>query len=341
MDNVKTRSAGFAKLSRRDPAPRVRTIVAEVIRQLDVRLSEEQVAAIVAAAVYHERVRPHIDQAFGRILDRLDPSVVVMDGASYGGWASMTSMMKDRGIVVAEPQHGWIGPTHAAYNFGSAMYREPLRRTLPDELLTFGEYWGRGLRFPGRITAIGKPHIEKAAATVPMPVAARSEVLVVSSTADPDEMSLFVLSLREKLDSRWTVVFRPHPAERKVLSERYPRLMSVEGIRIDTGGDVYESLGTAAVVIGIASTVLFEALAFGCRVFVRDSALVDYYVVDRFGPTIKGETDLAKVANQINAHDLSQQHLSVASSDMWATGAVERFQEWLETVPRLESDPPH
>jgi len=95
------------------------------------------------------------------------------------------------------------------------------------------------------------------------------------------------------------------------------------------------------VVIGIASTVLFEALAFGCRVFVRDSALVDYYVVDRFGPTIKGETDLAKVANQINAHDLSQQHLSVASSDMWATGAVERFQEWLETVPRLESDPPH
>jgi hypothetical protein len=156
---------------------------------------------------------------------------------------------------------------------------------------------------------------------------------VVSSTTDTDETARFVLSLRGRLDSRWTLVFRPHPAERKTLAERYPSLMSVEGVRVDTGGDVYESLRSAVAVIGVASTVLFEALAFGCRVFVRDSPLVDYYVADRFGPTIKGDSDLAQVAAQINARDLSHEHSTIAGSEMWAAGAVGRFQAWLKAVP--------
>ncbi len=331
IDPLATRSAGLARLSRRDPESRVRVIVGEVVRQLDMPLREEQVAAVLAGAVYHERVRPHIDRGFARVLDRLSPSVVLMEDASYGAWASMISIMKDRGIVVAEPQHGWIGPTHAAYNFGSAMYSEPLRKTLPDELLTFGEYWARGLRYPIPTTVVGKPHLENVASRAQKPVETDPELLVVSSSAEPDEMSDFMLRLRATLERRWSIVFRPHPAERASLHARYPRLLGVPGVRIDDRSDVYESLAAASAVIGVASTVLFEALEFGCRVFVRASPFVDYYVGDLFGPPIEGPEGIARVARSLESGEFKADGTSVARSEIWASGGVERFQVWLGT----------
>jgi hypothetical protein len=329
LDPLSTRSAGFARLSRRDPESKVRAIVTEVVRQLDVPLREEQIAAILASAVYHERVRPHIDRGFARVLDRLGPAVVVMEDASYGSAASIISMMKDRGIVVAEPQHGWIGPTHAAYNFGAAMYSEPLRRTLPDELLTFGAYWSRGLRYPVPTTVVGKPYLETMASRAQKPVESEPELLIVSSAADPDEMADFVLRLRAELDSRWSIVFRPHPAELPSLRERYPRLVGASGVRIDDRSDVYESLAAASAVIGVASTVLFEALEFGCAVFVRASPFVDYYVGDLFGPPIDGPEGIARVASSLATGEFKLGGASVPTSEIWASGGVERFQAWL------------
>ena len=329
LDPAATRAAAYARLSRRDPELQVRAIVSELIRQLDVKLRDEQVEAISAAAVNHERVRPHVDNAFARMLDRLAPSVVVMEGAAYGGWASLASMMKARGILVAEPQHGWIGPTHAAYNFGEAMHGESLIATLPDELLTFGSYWAEGLRFPGRITTIGKPYLELAASDT-FPSRDRSEVLVVSSTADPDEMSQFVHTLRRHLNPSWTVRFRPHPTERPIFAQRYPTMLSAQGIVLDDHADVYESLRTAAAVIGVASTVLFEAPAFGCRVYVRDSPMIDHYVGDRFGSPIATEADLVALARRINSREFVDDPLHVTGNELWMPGALTNFQSWLE-----------
>jgi len=331
LDPGSARSAAFARLSRRDPDGEVRAIVSEVVRQLDAPLREDQVAAIVAGVAYHERVRPYVERGFARVLDRLSPSVVLVEDASYGAAASMISMMKDRGIVVAEPQHGWIGPTHAAYNFGAAMHREPLRRTLPDELLTFGQYWSRGLRHPAPATVVGKPYLEAMASRAPRPVERNPELLVVSSAAEPEEMSDFVLHLRAEFEARWSIAFRPHPAELASLRMRYPRLLGVPGVRIDDGSDLYESLSAASAVIGVASTVLFEALEFGCRVFVRESPFVDYYVGDLFGAPIEGPEGIARVARSLTAGESDAAGTAVARSEIWASGGVERFQAWLGT----------
>jgi len=329
LDGIARRAALWTRLPHSDPRPAGTRLVREFGRLIDGPLRDDQVEAIANAAGYRQALGPYVQHGVERVLDRLTPEIVVMQNASYGGWARLICAMKDRAIRVIEPQHGWIGPTHAAYNFGAAMAEPPLRRTLPEELLTFGEYWGRGLRFPGRITPIGKPHMEQAVARERVPLDRRADILVVSSTTDAEQTGRLVLSLRERLDSRWTVVFRPHPSERKVISERYAKLLAIEGVRVDTGGDVYDSLRTAAAVIGVASTVLFEALAFGCHVFVLDSPMAPYYVGDVFGKTLRSEADVAQISRRINAGELATEPSGVSSDEMWAPRAVERFQEWL------------
>jgi hypothetical protein len=249
-----------------------------------------------------------------------------MEDASYGGRAALVALMKARGILVAEPQHGWIGPTHGAYNFGAAMRVPELFATLPDELLTFGDYWSEGIRHPARSVAIGKPHLEAMSEfAVDWEERPRS-VLLVSSVTDPEETNDFGLALRSALPTTWTVIFRPHPSERVDVESRYGRMLSHSGIKLDENSDVYESLSTIRGVVGVASTVLFEALAMGCHVFVRDSPYAEYYVGDVFGPTIHGAPDIARVA-RVLLEDNAGPAAGIADA-MWKPRATENFNLW-------------
>jgi hypothetical protein len=327
-----TRAAGFARLSHRDPEPQVRAIVSEIARELDAGLSDQAIESIQTSAVYHERLRPFIDRALLRFVELQGATTVIMEDASYGTWAASIAALKGAGVRVAELQHGWIGPTHASYNYGTAGFDTPLRNGLPDELLTFGDYWSQGLRFPGRITPIGKPHLEDAAGHA-SPLETRREILVVSSTTDPVAMVDFVTRLRSCVDAQWTVVFRPHPSEFPTLSERYGGLVDLAGVTIDRRPDVYEALAVAAAVVGVASTVLFEARAFGCAVFVLESALTDYYVGDRLGDVVRGDASAGDLARRIDALGAKGESGPSVDHDIWASNAVERFGTWFAERP--------
>jgi len=329
LDSASTRAAARGRLGLRDPSDRVRSLVTEYIRLIDLPIAPAVVEEIIRSATYHERLRPHLDHAFARTLDRVQPQVVLMQSAAYGAWGSLIHLMKERGIYVAEPQHGWIGPSHAAYNYGAAMFAPELRGSAPDELLTFGTWWGEGLRFPGKLTPIGKPYLEDAVRSA-RPKADRNEVLVVSSTSDPREMSAFVTALRHELDPSLKVVFRPHPSERPVVAERYGDLIGLGGVEIDSRSDVYEALGASTAVVGIASTVLFEALAFGCDTFVRESPATAFYVGDRFPVMSKDEAGTTELARQIMNRKVGAPPDDLGDNSLWSSGATSRFRVWFE-----------
>ncbi len=281
--------------------------------------------AIGKAVRRTELQRPFQIDELRRLLDRVQPKVVLFDNGSYSYLGEWVGLMKDAGAWVAEPQHGWIGPSHAAYNYGAAFDRPALRRALPDELLTFGTYWSESIRHPGVVTAIGKPHLERQAAAAP--TARPRRILVVSSRTDPEATDAFVVGLRAAVDPTWSIVFRPHPGERSETAERYPRLSKDPGVVIDTTADVYETLAQSAVVVGEASTVLFEARAFGCHVIARDSAFADSVIGDAFGERV---TDVAGAARRIA--ELGGDDGVVAGLDpsIWAPQSAAAFRSWVE-----------
>ncbi|MFD0789096.1 hypothetical protein ACFQ0P_01695 [Microbacterium insulae] len=271
-----------------------------------------------------ELQRPHQLDELSRLLERVRPGVVLFDNGSYSYHGEWVALMKDAGAWVAEPQHGWIGPSHAAYNYGAAFRRPALQRALPDEVLTFGSYWSESIRHPGAVTAIGKPHLEREAAAA-RPDRGRS-ILVVSSRTAPDVTDAFVMGLRAELSAEWSIAFRPHPGERAETARRYPRLAADPGVTVDVAPDVYESLKKSAVVIGEASTVLFEARAFGCRVIPRDSPFADTVIGDRFGARVR---DAAEAAARVR---LVADGAMEATTDpaIWAPGAIDAFRGWVQ-----------
>lgn len=297
-------------------------LLAFFAEKLDVQ--PPQIASIRRRVLRGEAHRPHELAELRRMVERVRPRLVIMDTASYTYNGETVGVFKDSGAYVAEPQHGWIGPSHAAYNYGRVFEHPALRRALPDELLTFGEYWSDGVMFPARKTAIGKPHLERLAAAAPR--FRERQLLIISSRAEPGETDRFVDELRGELGTDWHVVFRPHPAEREVVEERYPLITAHAGISIDRAPDVYATLANTHTVIGVASTVLFEAVAFGCQVIARDSAFAASVIGDAFGPRI---TSVAQAVERLEWSVRSPG--AEASSDvrMWAPGATDAYRRWL------------
>jgi hypothetical protein len=327
LEPMLLRSGVKARFSHRNVDElKVQSLVREFADRLDSGISVMQVEAITENAIYAASTAAYREQAFASMLDVIEPRLVVMEDASYGAWGSLVSMMKAREVLVVEPQHGWIGPTHGAYNFGLAMHRPELSRTLPDELLTFGEYWGRGIRHPALLTAVGKPHLEMMASAAAPWSERPKEVLLVSSITDPSEMTRVAIAINNALPDDWTLRFRPHPSELPVAHAVYAKMLAVPGIELDDASDVYDSLARSRGIVGVASTVLFEGLAMGCRVFALASELQEYYVGDIFGPTIDGPNGVGEFVKRLNED--SPDPLPSLRDDMWKPKPLENFSHW-------------
>jgi hypothetical protein len=308
----------------RGSAELVRSVVRSAAQKIDFPLDEVQVAKIMRDCILQISKARFFDVMILKSLMKTNASTVYMDLASYGSRSGLVSMLKARGVTVVEPQHGWIGASHGAYNFGTAMHNSPLNRTLPDFLLTFGDFWSENIRHPATSIAVGKPHLEDMAKAVPALRERPHEVLVVSSVAEPEAAAKLTLTLRDALPAKWTVVFRPHPSERATMRERYPALHHTPRIRIDPHADVFESLARARGVVGIASTVLYEALAMGPKVFVMESPFAAYYIDTVFGNLINGPGDIGRVVSELVAESDTATPLEVVEH-IWKPNALTNF----------------
>lgn len=305
----------------------ITSLVPEFARRLGIA-DEPAIARLLATARITERLRPALAARMERVIERLDPRVVIMQNASYGGQAHLVHALHAAGIRVAEPQHGWIGPSHYAYNHGAAMRTPELAATLPDELLTFGEFWSEGVAHAAPATAIGRPRLELIASGAPPADERPQRVLVVSSATEPAATEALVLDLVAALPPGWSVGFRPHPAERAEVDRRYPRLRGAAGVELDLDADLYGSLTGVRAVIGTASTVLYEALALGCRVFVIDSPKGPYYVGEVFGPRLEPQEAVAAViAGLSEGAGLSRVQRDLLPR-IWRPGALDAFRDW-------------
>ncbi|MGN6502362.1 MAG: hypothetical protein ACTHKX_05585 [Pseudolysinimonas sp.] len=270
--------------------------------------------------------------SYRRLLDRVRPRLLVLQQAAYGDRSILIEAAHERGIPVAEPQHGWIGGAHGAYNFGAAARDPRLRAALPDTLLTFGSYWSESIAVPFETVEIGRPALEDAGRAAP-PIGERpAEVLIASTVVDPEETARFTLAVRDALPGEYTVRFRPHPKERDSVAERYPSLANADRVAIDREPDPYVSFGRARVIVSATSTSLYEALALGTPVVIRESSMTDDYLDPEIFPN--------RVAPGADPGPALRRALDTPGRDLpaslvervWAPGSRDRFRQWAQQV---------
>jgi len=314
-------------------ATRTERIARELIGAIEFEIEPELVERAVRTTLARVQRAPRVARAFGALLDRMTPRTIVMQAAAYGDRAALIGEAHRRGIFVAEPQHGWIGAAHAAYNFGQAASDPRLLDSLPDVLLTFGEAWGEHIAVPFELVAVGKPHLEAARERVAPPGDRELRVLVASGLVHPEATSAFVLQVRDALPDDWRVTFRPHPQERTDVARRYPALLTAPRVDIDDRQDIYESFGRVRLVIGGPSTTLYEALALDCPVVLRRSNITDFYMDPAvFTATIDEGEHPGPVLDAV-IRERGTQVDPTLREQWWAPQPRERFANWAASLP--------
>lgn len=206
----------------------------------------------------------HLDWMYKRIAARiavkLKQKVAFIHGGCYlGDTAFLIWHLHQSGIRVVEPQHGYVGSNHRAYNYPEEIFDLPGVRTLfPDYFLTFGEHWGEPLSIPSHIIPVGNPYLESMVKKHANQ--ANTDILLILSATD--RITNLVPFLSKAFPER-KVVLKLHPRE-SAFAEQYRELENLPNVLVKGAKNesILPLIANADIIVGFASTALFEALAF-------------------------------------------------------------------------------
>lgn len=204
------------------------------------------------------------------------PQLLLVEDASYGSKAHLIVAAKNQGISVAEIQHGTINESHLAYNFGNAVPGSVYTHYLPDYFLAYGRLWSEMINLPVTKINVGNPHLSESIQKTKS-VIRQQVILVLGSGTDPASLTKIVLTLHQRYHPMgYRVIFRPHPLERATIELNYPSLIK-NNISIDSSPNMYNSFQNAEVVVSEYSTSIYEAAAFGLKVFLIRNSLSESF----------------------------------------------------------------
>ncbi|MFA9518185.1 hypothetical protein ACERIT_13380 [Halopenitus sp. H-Gu1] len=227
---------------------------------------------------------------YERLLDRIDPSVVVVV-VSYGK-ETLIEACKRKEIPVVELQHGVIYEHH----YGYAYPENVTKNTFPDYLLTFGEFWNENVSFPipeDRVIPVGYPYLEQRLDAYD-DIERSKQLLFISQGTIGRELSRFALAVHEDVRIDHDVVYKLHPGEYDRWEEEYPWLATSDMRVIDESEPpLYRLFAKSTAQIGVGSTAVYEGICFDLETFVfeTDGADVLRPLVDDGAASMVGSLD--------------------------------------------------
>lgn len=170
---------------------------------------------------------------------------------------------KELGMKVIELQHGAINQ-HKSF-----WYEEQSSngKILPDYFFVYGQWWKDQIKMPTcvQILPLGSPYVEQQIRDYPLNKQRNQKSITFFSNVLSGNVLVDLIKKHYKLltDLQYKIVFKLHPDE--VVGgwkEAYPFLAEHPEIEVVERASVYKLFSATDIVIGIISTVFFEALAY-------------------------------------------------------------------------------
>ena len=204
-----------------------------------------------------------------KLLGRVQPKKIwIVIG--YGNHA-LIAAARHRGIETEEIQHSLISRHHMNYSFGG---REEVPY-FPDRMCLFGRFWYDIAQLP-----LNKDQIDYYVHPIRRHKAGgirESKNDKIMFLTQPIITKYIVAFIEKMVASRlfdgYQIIVKLHPSEYRDWREREPELARFAGqgfVKVVDSFEVplYDWFREADTVIGVASTSVFEALYFGCDVFL-------------------------------------------------------------------------
>ena len=173
---------------------------------------------------------------------------------------------KELGITTVELQHGIIGEAHMGYNYPEG------KKSFPDYLFTFGDYWKESAKFPiddEKIVSMGYPYLEREINRYE-DIEPEDQVLFISQPTIGEELSKVALNLSEQ-DNDYKIVYKLHPKEYDNWRKEYPWLENSNIKIVDNDRkSLYKWFAQSKTQVGVNSTALYEGRGMGLETFIMD-----------------------------------------------------------------------
>lgn len=278
-----------------------------------------QIAGLPAQAIVSEQ-----------LLRRTGAQLVLKEEGCYGHSSVFNAVSRDMGVIVAEFQHGAIQPGHDAYHFAPTLSTNPAyQRTLPEYLLTYGDWWSEQVAAPVQTVAVGNPHrTERLLERGPTQREGVRVMLVLGDGMKTERHIEFAERISQRLGESWSVWFRPHPLERDAVVNHSSYDWS--RVRLDVERDLYKSLFSVHMVVSEASTALFEAMGVVPRIAIWRGDQANFLYPALPFDSFLDEDDLASKSEDeafgsVNAYDAER---------MWAPDWRKRYAAFLDAVEK-------
>ena len=262
-----------------------------------------------------------------KLLKRIKPKLVVMV-TSYAR-KSLVEACRILRIPTVELQHGVISPYHPGYSFPGSAFNEV---SFPDYLLVFGNYWRSFAKYPidrERIITVGYPYLEKKKRQYTR-LKRKRQIVFISQNRLGTPISRLALELSKVSGFDYKIIYKLHPLECSQWRKRYPWLVGARMDVIDTlGTDLYKLLGESHAQVGVASTAVYEGLAFGLKTYLLDAPGVEY-----FEPLFN--TNLLHIISSaddiVKLLESEDKQVSIDSHYLFAPNGVENTVRFLRTL---------
>ncbi len=256
-----------------------------------IRFDDSFYETIKNCLIKEEKRIKHRKKYFLRLIDKIQPKVLFLNCAHYGGESYIIKWAKERGIITAEFQHGVVSKMHPAYNYGEGILNsEEYKKYTPDYFLTYGEYWNNQINIPGKVYVVGNPHFHESIKRYKDIEEEKGTILIVSQWTLTEEFVEIAKFLANNLKDK-KIVFKMHPGEMKNY-ELIKSLESFQKIEVKKDGDIYELIAKSESIIACYSTTVFEALAFNKNIYVLDNEFSENYVPEEIGLRFKNNHEL-------------------------------------------------
>ena len=247
-------------------------------------------------------------------------SVVVVNAYSTENMP-LVQAANEMGIKTIEIQHGTMGSRHIGYNYPSGEYN-----FFPRFELIWGHFWRDTSAVPipkENCYVTGFPFLERNVGS--LSVENQYDVLFISQATIGEQIRTYARELSLK-HPEWSVVFKLHPSE-IAKAQDYRSYFKGTNIAVEYKSDLYEELRKASAVVGVYSTSLFEALAFGLQPVVLSELYGAGYMDDLIAKG--GAVGISNVdeLNQALEDQLSRKQATIDLEYYFVSHAVEKMEE--------------
>lgn len=225
----------------------------------------------IQSIVHKATARDGLKDYYEYLLKRIKPQIIIYVVGTGFDQMILAETGRELEIPTVEIQHGHMGSGHLGYNFKCNVRLN----SFPEYLFVTGQHEVEAIRPPipkENIYITGSPELDLKVNNYKKKLQnqKKSKKIITFISGGEREIIDAAIEMYQKLDKeRYKIYLKLHPSEYTSWRKKYNELENYGVCVVDDSlNDIYYYLAISDYLIGIASTVLFEATRFECDIMI-------------------------------------------------------------------------